>query len=463
MAETPPDENDAKRAGTFTGDPFEGVSLVPPPPQATGRPALYEDGSLVLAAPTVASPPELERHAPTLRAAYTRTDFAADKQRGLVSLERLPPWPMPPGHPPPQYGHGWGPCLDGTLAHGLRPGEMIGLGASSAGAGKTAFVMQIADGLALRNLRLLRGEDAWGDALTPVLIASEMSAAALTWRSLARWVGCPSTYFRGGQTVLRKHRLTEQAERAWEAGNQALDGEFGEARDWLRLLEPGRASLSTAQGARALVEDIKGLVEAWREKLGREHGGREIVPIVVVDPLQRYQSGRDEIGDLNALARELCAATLAGNWITLLTSDTNKASARGERGENSTDSEEGAGVFRGSYNLIHEVSAALYLRRPRHGLLTEDEEREGLRYVETVLVKARWGGGVPPWPRFRWYGATARFWPMTAEATVAHDAELARRKEEAEGRKTELRTERFPASKKISPRGAYDDEPSGLL
>lgn len=394
------DEND------LTGD----GAPIPPPPGAA-----HADET---------APPLLSRDAPTFAQSYGRADLAKDKTKGLISLNRLPSWPVPNGEPEPACGHGWGPCLNGLLSYGLRPGEMVGLGAAHAAAGKTAFVMQLIDGLALRNRRILNGEAGWGAPLTPVLIASEMSVAALTWRSLARWTGCDSKYFRAGRSLLESPntRLATEAAMAWQRGDEALEEEFGAARHWMRLLSPARASLSTAKGAKVLVEDIKSLMESWREELGREHKGREIVPIVMVDPLQRYQSGDDEVADLNALARELCAATVAGDWITLLTSDTNKASAKGERNEKGSDGEEGAAVFRGSYNLMHEVTAAIYLRKA--GDSTEEEQREGLRYVETVLVKARWGGGVAPWPRFRWYGATGRFWPMTAEATEQHNQQL---------------------------------------
>ena len=379
-----------------------------------------------------------------------------DKRKGLISLKRLPGWPG--HHEDGGFGHGWGPCLNGLLSHGLRPGEMVGLGAAHAAAGKTAFVMQLLDGLALRNRRILNGEAVGGAPLTPVLIASEMSTAALTWRSLARWTGCSSNVFRAGRTLLESHHpsVAREAEEAWQKADEALEGEFGAGRHWMRLLSPARASLATAQGAKVLVEDIRALVESWREELGREHQGREIVPIVMVDPLQRYQSGQDEVADLNALARELCAATVAGDWITLLTSDTNKASAKGERNEKGSDSEEGAAVFRGSYNLMHEVSAAIYLRKAADA--TEDEQKDGLRYVETVLVKARWGGGVAPWPRFRWYGATGRFWPMTAEATERHNAHL---RDDAEQRKTEAKKS-SNGSKKSPPKECFDDKPVDL-
>lgn len=362
--------------------------------------------------------PNLDADAPTFSSAYGPGHLAADRRRGLVSLARLPPWPAD-GQGEPAAGHGWGPPLNAMLSGGLRPGEMLALGAASAGAGKTAFLMQLADGLALRNGRILAGEEGWGSAITPVLIASEMSAAALSWRTLARWTGHSASYFRGGESLAHK----PGAPQAWLDADRALsDGELAQARSWMRLIEPSKVASALDDGAVAFVAYLSTLVEAWRERIARELPGRDVVPVVVVDPVQRYQGGDDEVQALNTLARSLCAATVERNWIALMTSDTNKAAASG-RSDTERDEEEGAAVFRGSYGLQHEVSSALYLRRVKGSELTIDEadEKSGLRYVETVLVKARWGGGRPPWPRFRWIGPTARFWPMSEEATRAHD------------------------------------------
>jgi hypothetical protein len=419
--------------------------------------------------------PDLDRSAPDFDATYGIESLRADQGKRILSLARLPGWPTQPedaprdprGEPEPAFGHGWGPLLDGMLGHGLAAGEMVAIGASSAGAGKTAFLMQLVDGLALRNLRVI--EDAHtplGPQLTPVILASEMSVRVLSWRSLARWTGHPGYFFRAGRSLLEapgEHGKRAQA--AWRAAELALrpDGDFRRSRRWLRMLDGRESGLLAAEGAGALIEHVKLLAEAWRDRLAREHPGREITPVVVIDPLQRYQAGVDEVRDLNALARELCAAALAGGWIALLTSDTNKAAARGDRGDNGrSDAEEGAAAFRGSYGLIHELSSALYLRRPPQLTLTEAEEREGLRYIEAVLVKNRWGGSAPPWPRFRWYGATGRFWPMTADAIASHDARLAAARDEqraSSDRGARSDPQERPGSGPGAPHGRY---PNGL-
>lgn len=276
------DDNDRLREGTL-----------PPDPEADAEPM---------------APPALElADAPTLADAYGLAHLEADRGRQLLSLAKLPPWP---DTVPPASGHGWGEHLDQLLGHGLRPGEMVAIGAASAGAGKTAWLMQLVDGVALRNPYLLAGEGAWGPQLTPVLMASEMSPDALAWRSLARWTGHPASTFRAGQSLARRHpSRAPELRQAWEGARQALTGEFGQARHWQRLLSPGKAGLAASRGAKLFVEHLRATVGAWRELLAHEHPGHELVPFVVVDPLQRYQSGHDEVTDLNALARELCAVT----------------------------------------------------------------------------------------------------------------------------------------------------------
>jgi len=384
--------------------------------------------------PEPAQPPKpsgVDALAPRFSVAYGRPQLEDDGGRGLVALGHLPPWPCAQREIVPAYGHGWGDHLGGdVLGGGLRPGEMMALGAASAGAGKTAFLMQLADGLALRNEQVLREEKRWGAALTPVLLASEMGIDALSWRSLARWTGSPAYHFRAGRNPRTNDdtRRLESSE-AWAAAEAALEGEFGRARDFMRLLDARQAGEAAATDAKTLLALVRSVVGPWRDELAHEHPGREIVPIVIVDPLQRYQSGQDDVRDLNALARELCAAAVENKWIVLVTSDTNKNAAAGlaRKGEEDA-SEEGASIFRGSYNLIHEVTAALYLRKVRTAKQDDDDKRAGIRMVETVVVKNRWGASAPPWPRFRWHGPALRFFPQSREAT---ENEVKRERDEA--------------------------------
>ena len=89
--------------------------------------------------------------APTLNHLYGPQELTNDFTRTLVSFGTLPSWPGGP-----QTGHGLGDLFNRSLGGGMCPGYMIAIGAAHAGAGKTAFVMQLADGLALRTSEMIR-------------------------------------------------------------------------------------------------------------------------------------------------------------------------------------------------------------------------------------------------------------------------------------------------------------------
>lgn len=381
----------------------------------------------------------LEADAPTLATAYTLADLEADRLRGLISLARLPRWPLahgtdadlPDGEADHGFGHGIGEHLANALGGGLRPGEIVVVGAASAGAGKTAWLMQTAEGLAARNGRILGGESEWGDALTPVLVASELGADALTWRSLARWTGHRASIFRGGRTYAeRSPEHAARADRAWADARAALAGELGEVRGWLRLLSPRAAMGKLASGGpKALAAHMVALVERWRAELAKKHG-REVVPAVVLDPVQRYQGADDEVRALNELALELRAAVVEHGWIAFVTSDTNKNAAKGDGPEG--DQEWAASVLRGSYQLVHEATATIALRRPKGIDMPAEAAEKGARYVEAVIGKARWGHASRPWPLYVWMGGTGRFYPLTEQEARTKNDEAAKAGNEGE-------------------------------
>lgn len=344
----------------------------------------------------------LDELAPTRASAYGLEELASDEQCELLDLSTLPPWPSLRA---PEHGHGLGRWLGQRLG-GVRPGEVVMIGASTAKAGKTAFLMQLADGLALRTADIVR-EDKRAP-LTPVFVCSEMSSQQLAWRSIARWTGYDSRIYRAGRTAVQLltestfHGDTMQArhevETAFKSAKVALDpGQlFGASREFMRDLKPG-----TRQQGPALLDHVARLVGAWRRELTRRYD-REVWPIVVLDPIQRWQEhGANEIDALNELTEVLNGFCLDEGWIVLLTSDSTKAAATGQHAR------DGAGLldqarssFRGSYKLQHVVSHGIYLHRP------EPEEPD---LVEAVVAIQRWGSGMPPWPRYRWELKTGRF------------------------------------------------------
>jgi hypothetical protein len=428
-----PDENDRLRAGALPNEPEDDAEPMPPP-EAEG------DGL------------PLDVLAPTMATAYGAGELEADRQRGLIRFAKLPPWwgdRGAPGHATDHgFGHGIGEHLESALGGGVRPGEMIGFGAASAGAGKTAFLMQLAEGLAARNVTLAKGNSAYGEAFTPVIVASEMGADALTWRSLARWLGVHASVFRRG----RSSDSPDTAEPAWAKAREALAGQLGEVRRWLRLVDASQAASALRRGPAAFVNVLADVANRWRDTIARAHPNAEIVPVIVIDPVQRYQGSESEIEALNTLARSLCAATVDGKFVTLVTSDTNKQAAKGEI--EAIDAEWVAAVFRGSYNLMHEVTAAMAIRATDKGL-TEEERQKGVRHLEVLIGKQRWGFCSRPWPRYVWDGPVQRFYAMTESdsARSARDEEDAVQAEKDEKKAARKRSASTEAEAKGETRG----------
>lgn len=347
-------------------------------------------------------PVDLAKLAPLLSDVYGLEELERDQTRELVSLSHLPSWPNGP-----TTGHGWGETMDRVLGGGVCPGYFLVVGASHAGAGKTAFVMQIADGLTLRNVEILRKEER--GPITPVVLLSEMSASALTWRTLARWTGEDSRTFRAGGSALRildRSDAEERVDRAFRAGREALRGPLGIARTYCRIL--------SGVSVKEPIEALKHVCGSWREELTREHPNREVWPVVVLDPIQRWQDpGKSEVEALNELVENLGALANEEGWVVLATSDTNKPGATDRNDGGNALRERATAAIRGSYKLLHLADAALFLAPAKK---EKEEQREG--EIEAWVVKNRWGVSIPNDAakiKYHWYVRTARFEPIEDE------------------------------------------------
>ncbi|MCB1154161.1 hypothetical protein KDL45_10965 [bacterium] len=321
--------------------------------------------------------------APTMHEAYGPGQLVADIDRPLLNLARL-------SDAHDKHDHGWGEELDKRLG-GLSPGYILAVGASGAGFGKTAFVMQLADGLALQSVTDTSGP------VTPVLILSEMPAYALTWRTLARWIGVDQGLLRGRPSGTDNDHADRQDAKSKVTAALA-EGPFLEARKMIRVLGERAGSGPTA------IERAEKVMAGWVAELRNEYPNRKIWPVLVIDPIQRFQDhGKGEVESLNELVEALGAVITRNQWCAFLTSDTNKPSRTGDYKEKRTDQQEGAAAFRGSYKLQHLADAVLYLRRP-------DESQPD---IEAVLVKNRWGetGKDGDWPEFTFDGPKMRFKP----------------------------------------------------
>jgi len=348
----------------------------------------------------------LDHTAPTLSSLYDPGQLQQDRDRRLLPIDSLPlQWPHGP-----KTGHGWGAVMNAQLGGGLCPGSLLALGASAAGGGKTAFLMQLADGLAIRSaMQIIEGGDG---PLTSMLFVSEMDAGVLSARSFGRWAGVPFRLFRAGGDAASWLASAGMAQDAAAAQRELVDpayrtvggllkGPAGYARTLCRVWK------SPARGTR-LVEEIARCVATWSKALAAATG-REVWPVVVFDPLQRWtDSKRTEVEGLNELIETIEATAQQEGWIVFLTSDTTKSAAVGAKYGTGTV-EEAVGAFRGSYKLMHAVDVAMYLRR-------WDEQSGGrAQKMEIVFAKNRFGTSSLENPMYCYDTTCGRFTPMSAE------------------------------------------------
>lgn len=297
-----------------------------------------------------AARPKHERLAPTFAAAYSVADFDRDLDRPLVRLDKLP--------------HGWGigERMNRLLGGGVGPGYFLAIGAASAGGGKSAWTLQLADGLAARAAELVAAGRT-DEPLTPVVVLSEMSSRVILQRSLARFCDVDSRILRAGrmatEVVTIDNNLVGAAEveRVQRKARAALtSGPFADSR---KLIREWRDDTRTR--GEELVRELVDVVRGIRKDFA---GWRDVWPVVVLDPIQRWASAEGgEIEGMNELVESIGQAARDEGWVVIATSDTNATSARGKKDGEGDRQQQAAAMLRGSYQLIHEVDAALVLQR----------------------------------------------------------------------------------------------------
>jgi hypothetical protein len=212
---------------------------------------------------------------------YGVAQLRRDSARRLLGLERLPGWP---GAGP--CGSGWGPELHAAVG-GLELGARILVGAGGAGHGRSAFVLQLADGLGLRCATA-------ADVLTPVVVLAEDGVDEAGRRTLARFSGRPARVFRDGREGAAQWVGGDLAavDGALAAAVELLEGELSATRRFVRFVAP---ALRGPDLVAALVDRIAG----WRAELSTGPGaGPEVWPVVVVDGLGWWAGGERGAADL---------------------------------------------------------------------------------------------------------------------------------------------------------------------
>jgi len=404
----------------------------------------------------------LEVNAPLMR--DDLEGLHSDLGRPVLSLAKLPPWP---DVVLPEMGHGIGNHLNDLLGGGVEPGFLCPIGAAYAGAGKTTWLTQFLDGLVLRALLAARGDLPAGEPITPVILLSELPRKLLRRRTLARYTGWPQRAVRDVEHYHHKQ--------AWGAAEAALapGSDLVESRSrFLRTITPDVPGGWGLRGEH-LLGRLAEWIAAWKADLSKRYPDREVWPIVIVDPIQRFQDPtKNAVEALDELCLALASTTRREGWICFATSDTNKQAAAG-RERSGDPRERGTAAFRGSYELMHAANVSLFLDPlsvpddvPQgFGRLDDDPQPGG--YLAVGVVKNWEGNSLPArdaWAYYRWTKHLGRFYPLRREAGEAIRAYLSEleeaTKEAARKAKKNRKEARQQAGRAGGSRGVSDAAPN---
>jgi len=303
--------------------------------------------------------------------------------------------------------HGWGEFLDKLTGGGLAPGAIVGLGAAGTGAGKSAFMMQLLDGLAMRSAAIAEDPEAV-EPLTPIFLLSEMAPEDLEARTLGRLLDVPGHVFLAGRSAKRWHKwgwVDDHYDSA--AALMAQNGLYSRLTRWQRIARPALVA------GPALVECVEAAMLTWVSEIRAAHPGHDVQPIIAIDPINRFlpMDGRSEVETLGEIAGALDVLTDKHRWIGILPSDTNKNAAKDPSANTN-----GASVFRGSMQLLHAYDLTLVLD-------PGEQDADGVRDYAVILDKNRYGRqGVGL--NFRWHTRTGlRFVPESEADWKARSGE----------------------------------------
>ena len=354
--------------------------LVPPPPaQPLTPPSTAAPAGQPPDPPSTAAParqpddPALRYWAPREGDRYTLARYRERRAQGRISVARLPAWcnRADAPHDLSPWGHGLGRWIDRAIG-GLRPGRVSILGARKAKSGKTAFVHQLASGLAMLSAER---ELAGGDA--PLILTAwvtEMDLDDLPERGLARHLGVSQSTFQGDPDPLEADLVD-----AYLAAEERGEGDlYSRARHrFTRLVEIGELLRGSPpdypprKDGPELLASVEALVERAAQQLEQETG-RRVWRFVVIDPYQRRAEegleateGETSIGKLIRGLADRPRPHLAPHegevtkWIVMMTSDATKASATDEIDPTLPPDIVVTSTLRGSYAVTHHADVTM--------------------------------------------------------------------------------------------------------
>lgn len=258
--------------------------------------------------------------------------------------------------------YGWGKTMSDIIG-GIYQGCLIGVSAQGAGMGKTSFLQQLVDAIALRNSAVLDAGNK-EEPLIPIIVLSELDRYELKLRTVGRYMKLPYSAIRSKRRAIRVLKLTEEgAEELRQSVERFAREEKLQERmtPWVHILDPK----DRTQFRETLESDLHILKQETEQK----YPGYKVWPMVVLDPLQRWVASEGDTvmgaGSLAIWIRNLCRRN---GYIGVFTSDTNKSVATQNKDGLTLDEAQakvGVDSFRGSQEILHACTTAIVLYRIR--------------------------------------------------------------------------------------------------
>ena len=308
---------------------------------------------------------------------------------------------------------GWGKQMSEYLG-GVHQGSCIGISANGAGMGKTSYLQQLLDAIALRNDWVIKN-NLLEEPIMPIVIVSELDKYELKLRTLGRYMGVPYSALRSKRRAVRLLKLSEEEADAFKEQAEAFargEGLGERFKPWVHILDPkDRAEFRTTLESDLFI--LKSETEisypAWKGK---------VWPVVALDPLQRWVANEgDTILGAGSLAIWFRGVCRKHGYIGFFTSDTNKASAAANKEGLTMDQAQsmtGVEAFRGSQEIMHAATAAVVLYRIKDD---DANPHDATRTMYASVVKNRDGldrVGVS----YEWHRPTGLFSEITVESLM---------------------------------------------
>lgn len=405
----------------------------------------------------------LWRLLPTISRAYPRESLRRDFLKVPAKVETLYPFADfvsgqheqgEMGAPP--VGHGYGQWF-GRAYGGITEGDFQAFGAGGAKGGKTFFIGQMADGLAMGTAARILGVPGYESAplIMPVWV-SEMPKEGEIWlRFIARHFGFDLAALSKGTMSAEMPGVVHMAQRldrspAWVVAHargiaDAFDDERFEDMSYTLGVRANGVDVVPAWAAHNVVREIdlsvlpdptgqgRGRVDhrtgptmmgyvadavaLMRRDLAGVAGVAEdqVLPLIILDPGQRFagdgNSSKDALDALlGSVVSRICRRKSGLGAACIMTSDTTKAAARDldlDTFLSASGQKLAADIFAGSQGIMHHCDV--------YAICGQDT---GVPYRQTQWVRvlqSRTGAPAQCFP-FDWDTHLGRFRPRPAEA-----------------------------------------------